>query len=151
MNWGDSHPPGQSPGQELAACARFCTGLLGHARAYVCSDMFDPYHNARAHYFLVHGSLQGSWRGLNKRVVIVNWNFNHRSQSLHFFASHGYRQIIADYYDSPLANLRLWLAAAAQTHGVRGYMYTTWRGDYQKLKRFAQCVDSYGHKPNAQK
>ncbi len=143
MDWGDSGPPGMSPGQELAACAHFCTGLLGHARAYVWSDMFDPYHNARAHYFLVHGSLEGSWHGLDKQVVIVNWNFQHRQKSLHFFSSHGYRQIIAGYYDGPLKNLRLWMTAARKVPGVRGYMYTTWRGDYQKLKRFAHIVNSY--------
>ena len=30
--------------------------------------------------------------------------------------------------------------------GVRGYMYTTWRGNYQKLKRFAHIVNSYHQK-----
>ncbi len=146
MDWGNSGPSGMSPGKELAACARFCTGLLGHGRAYVWSDMFDPYHNARAHYYLVHGSLAGSWHGLDKRVVIVNWNFQHRQKSLHFFASRGYQQIIAGYYDAPLKNLRLWMAAAEKVPGVRGYMYTTWRGDYEKLKRFAHIVNSFHEK-----
>lgn len=146
MDWANSGPPGLAPGQELAACAHFCTGLLDHARAYVWSDMFDPYHNAHAHYFLVHGSLTGSWKGLDKRVVIVNWNFQHRQKSLHFFSARGYQQIIAGYYDAPLKKLRLWMTAARKVQGVRGYMYTTWRGDYKKLKRFAYIVDSYPEK-----
>jgi hypothetical protein len=116
------------------------TRLLGAAQGYIWSDMFDPYHNAHAHYYLVHGSLAGSWRGLSRKVVVMNWNFGRRAASLKFFATRGYRQIIAGYYDSPLANLRLWMASAAGMHGIIGYMYTTWRGNYHKLRAFAQMV-----------
>jgi hypothetical protein len=141
MNWGIARStPEQTPGDLLAASVRFCTGLLGSAHAYIWSDMFDPYHNARGHYYLVNGNLKGSWRGLARRVVIVNWNFAHRMQSLHFFASRGYRQIIAGYYDSSLNNLRLWKEAAAHVRGIAGYMYTTWRNDYSRLSAFARIV-----------
>ncbi len=141
MGWGlRGTQPRRSPGRLLAKRVRYCTHLLGAAQGYIWSDMFDPYHNAHAHYYLVHGSLAGSWRGLSRKVVVMNWNFGRRAASLKFFATRGYRQIIAGYYDSPLANLRLWMAAAGGMRGIIGYMYTTWRGDYRQLGAFAQIV-----------
>lgn len=141
MGWGQNGSrPHPSAGQMLSQSVGYCTGLLGAAKGYIWSDMFDPYHNAHGHYYLVHGSLAGSWRGLSRKVVVMNWNFGRRNASLKFFATRGYRQIIAGYYDSPLANLRLWMASAAGVHGLIGYMYTTWRGDYHKLRAFAQIV-----------
>ncbi len=141
MNWSvTASTPAQTPGSLLAASVRFCTQLSGSDHAYIWSDMLDPYQNARGHYFLVNGSLKGSWRGLARLVMIVNWNFVHRVQSLHFFASRGYHQIIAGYYDSSLNNLRLWKTAAANVRGIHGYMYTTWRADYSHLKAFARIV-----------
>ena len=145
MGWGlRGTRPHELPGRLLAGSVRYCTHLLGTSQGYIWSDMFDPYHNAHAHYYLVHGSLAGSWRGLSPKVVVMNWNFGRRDASLKFFATRGYRQIIAGYYDSPLANLRLWMASAAGVHGVIGYMYTTWRGDYQQLGAFAQMVRHEG-------
>ena len=44
------------------------------ARVVVWSDMFDPHHNAVDNYYLVNGSLEGSWEGLAPRVIIANWN-----------------------------------------------------------------------------
>ena len=84
----------------LAENVRACSDLLKPATAYVWNDMFDPFHNAvKGPYYLVNGPWTGSWEGLDKDVVIVNWNYGKRDESLKFFADRGHRQLIAGYYD----------------------------------------------------
>jgi hypothetical protein len=100
--------------------------------------MFDPYHNARDRYYLVRGNLAGSWEGLDPSVIVVNWNFGKRDDSLAFFANRGHRQIIAAYYDGPLERTRQWLESAQRVKGVTGIMYTTWRNRYEELEAFAK-------------
>ena len=99
--------------------------------------MFDPHHNAVKDYYLVHGDLAGSWNGLDKNIIFVNWNFDKRDQSLKFFADLGHKQVIAGYYDDDVANTRKWLDSAAKVNGVVGIMYTTWKHNYDDLERFA--------------
>jgi hypothetical protein len=138
----------EDAGAMLADNARYCLSLLAGSQAYVWSDMFDPFHNAHKDYFLVKGDLSGSWEGLNRSVVIVNWNFEHRDQSLKFFADRGNRQIIAGYYDGDVKQIHQWLASAAKVQGVIGVMYTTWRNDYDDLGAFARetgRIEPLGH------
>lgn len=130
-----------TPGQLAAANVRACAGILRETapqgRIAVWSDMFDPHHNAVDRYYLVNGPLTGSWEGLDPATVIVNWNSGHAADSLRFFSGRGHRQLIAGYYDAPVASIRPWLAAAKGVDGVIGVMYTTWRQDYTKLEAFA--------------
>ena len=75
-------------------------------------------------------------------MIIVNWNFGKRDESLKFFADRGHRQLVAGYYDAPLADAKAWVASAGKVKGIVGYMYTTWRGDFTKLEAFARaCRD----------
>ncbi len=129
-----------TPGELLADNVRRCVKLLEGGEVYVWSDMFDPFHNAHDDYYLVRGDLAGSWLGLDPKVTVVNWNFDHRADSLAFFAGRGHRQVIAGYYDGAVGNVRQWLSAAAGVKGVTGIMYTTWRGDYDNLEAFARIV-----------
>jgi hypothetical protein len=132
---------GKTPGQLLADNARFCTGLLRGSTAYAWNDMFDPFHNAvKGPYYLVNGDLRGSWEGLDPSVVVMNWNFGKRADSLKYFADRGHRQILAGYYDHKPEQIRDWLAAARGVKGVVGVMYTTWRNDYSKVERFAELA-----------
>jgi hypothetical protein len=103
---------------------------------YVWSDMFDPRHNAHKDYYLVRGDLTGSWEGLDKDVVIVNWNFDKRNESLRWFAERGHSQLIAGYYDDGPNQIRAWLDSAKGVHGVLGVMYTTWQNKYDDLEHF---------------
>jgi hypothetical protein len=130
----------QTPGQMLAANVRFCRGLLRPDTAYVWNDMFDPYHNAVAGpYYLVNGPWTGSWEGLDKDVVIMNWNHGQRDKSLKFFADRGHKQVVATYYDDDdLGQTRDWIKSTRDDRSVIGYMYTTWRGDYSKVEEFAK-------------
>ncbi|NNM85346.1 MAG: hypothetical protein HKL96_06280 [Phycisphaerales bacterium] len=135
----------QSPGQLLAWATRRYSKLLGNSALYTWSDMFDPYHNAHDHYYLVNGSYADSWCGLSHRIIIMNWNYGQRDKSLAFFADRGYRQIIAAYYDQPLSATAAWIKSANQFGGVMGFMYTTWQGNYREIKPFAQMVQQKAH------
>ena len=128
----------------LAANVKACTQILRDLNpsglVYVWSDMFDPHHNAMKDYYLVHGSLASSWEGLDPSINIANWNFDHRDESLKFFAKRGHRQLIAGYYDSPPENITKWLDSAAKSGSVDAVMYTTWQGNYTDIERFAEIV-----------
>jgi hypothetical protein len=80
----------------------------------------------------------GSWNGLKKNVVVINWNFGNRDKSLKFFADRGNRQIIAGYYNSDLKDLSQWIESAGKVNGVVGMMYTTWSQNYSQLEKFAE-------------
>jgi hypothetical protein len=131
---------GKSAGEVLAAHLRRCRSLLAGTQVYAWSDMFDPLHNAHAGYYLVRGDLARSWEGLDRDVIILNWNSERRAESLRLFSRRGQRQIIAGYYDSDPGDILDALAAARGVPGVTGVMYTTWQGRYDDLERFAQLV-----------
>jgi len=120
---------------------------------YIWSDMFDPFHNAgkTKHYYLVKGEnpWYGSWEGLDKSVVIMNWHGHNpnRLDSLKFFADRGHKQILAGYYDAPVENIVPWLEDAAKVPGVYGVMYTTWADDYKQIAPFAKAIDGFRPKP----
>jgi hypothetical protein len=125
-------------GPLLAENARQCVKLLEGSTIYVWNDMFDPFHNAVNNYYLVRGDLKGSWEGLPKEVVIVNWYFGAREKNLPFFADRGHRQVIAGYYDGPPQQVKEWMKSAAKVKGVVGVMYTTWQSNYTHLEEFAK-------------
>jgi len=125
-------------GALLAENARRCVKLLEGSTVYVWNDMFDPYHNAVNNYYLVRGDLKGSWEGLSKDVIIMNWYFGPREKNLPFFADRGHRQVLAGYYDHKPEQIKEWLKAAAKVKGVVGVMYTTWKQDYSNLEEFAK-------------
>ncbi len=137
-----------TPGQIVADNVRACTNILRtaapDARLFVWNDMFDPHHNAKPNYYLVNGDLTGSWEGLDKNVIIVNWNSDKAVESLKFFADRGHRQLIAGYYDSPLSMTKQWLEKAKSVAGVQGVMYTTWTVNYSQLEAFAKMLDEAG-------
>jgi hypothetical protein len=147
LGWDDSCArrkltAGQILADDVKTCVRLVRETAPKADVYVWSDMFDPNHNAHAGYYLVNGDLAGSWEGLDPDVVVVPWYFEKRAESLAFFAARGNRTLLAGYYDSaPEPNVKGWLDAARGVKGVVGIMYTTWRGSYGDLERFARAVE----------
>ena len=148
QGWDEScRRTGKTPGELLAENVRKCVELVRAEDAgkpiYVWSDMFDPSHNAQkaGRYYLVKGDgpWYGSWKGLDKDVVIVNWNSDpgKRIESLRHFAGLGHRQILAGYYDGPVGAIRGWLRDGEQVQGIVGAMYTTWQHQYRDLEAFA--------------
>lgn len=135
---------GKTAAQIMADAAKQCVSLARAANpnreVWIWSDMFDPNHNAHDNYYLVKGSLAGSWNGLDKGVGIVNWNFDNRDKSLAFFAGRGHSQIISGFYDAGTDQIKNWMTSAKDTPSVKGAMYTTWNNDYSQLEAFAQSA-----------
>lgn len=132
--------PGQMLARNARACAEIQEKLAPGSTVYVWNDMFDPAHNAVKDYYLTNGTLEGSWEGLPKGAVIVNWHSGQAAKSLPFFAGRGHRQILAGYYDAPVDRIKPWLAEAKKHPGLAGVMYTTWVGDYSNLESFAKAA-----------
>jgi hypothetical protein len=123
-------------------CLKIIHKVAPEAETIDWNDMFDPYHNAVDKYYLVGSTLEKSWEGLDKSVIIANWNSGKAADSLQFFAGRGNRQIIAGYYDADdvKAEVAGWKKAAHGVDGVKGFMYTTWRNDYKDLEKYAEEV-----------
>lgn len=133
--------PGGILADNVQTCIRIAREVAPETKLYVWNDMFDPHHNAvPGPYYLVNGSLEKSWEGLDKDVIIVAWYFEKRSESLKFFSDRGHPYIIAGYYDGH-ASTSDWLDAAQNAPGYQGIMYTTWRNQYGDLEKFSQTVD----------
>jgi hypothetical protein len=134
----------ETPGALLADNVRRCVAIIKEinpdAQVIVWSDMFDPNHNAVDRYYLVNGSLKGSWEGLPARVMVANWNGRHAEASLKWFDQRGHGQIIAGYYDGDLKNFQKWHAAAKDIPGVRGFMYTTWKHKFTHLEAYGKAL-----------
>ncbi|MBL9113827.1 MAG: hypothetical protein JNJ83_02395 [Verrucomicrobiaceae bacterium] len=139
--------PGRIAADNVAFCQRLLKESSPEARVFVWSDMFDPHHNALPdNYYLVDGSLLGSWEGLSEKTVVVNWNQGSKAkESLQFFESRGHRQLIAGYYDQPIAHTRQWLKMAKSHQGIIGVMYTTWTSNYENLEAFAKMLSEEGY------
>jgi len=137
--------PGQVAADNLQFCIRQLRSLNSRRRIAVWSDMFDPHHNAIDHYYLVNGDLAGSWDGLSRDVIVVNWNFGVREESLKFFADRGQRQVLAGFYDADAGQIGEWLKVVREEkiRGVIGVMYTTWKQDYSQLREFADVVNRF--------
>lgn len=102
--------------------------------------MFDPLHNAVDRYYAVNGSLEGSWKGLDKDVGIVNWHGGLEGKNCRFFADRGLKQILAGYYDSDANGdaIARWRAQVADVPGIVGAMYTTWEDRYDAMDAWAR-------------
>ena len=135
--------PGKLLADNVARCAKSIRDISPGAQLVVWSDMFDPNHNAVAGYYLVDGTLAGSWEGLPRDMTIANWNGGKMGDSLRFFSGRGHKQVIAGYYDTgDLAGFTAWDAAARGTPGVDGFMYTTWNSDYARLDAYGAAMKS---------
>lgn len=144
-NWSDpERASGKTAGQQLADNVRHCVEVVRRvnpkAKLCIWSDMFDPSHNAVNDFYLVNGNLAGSWEGLPREMLIMNWNSGKPAESLKHFADRGHTQILAGYYDAPPENIHNWLRAGQGTPGIQGAMYTTWKNNYSDLESFATAA-----------
>ncbi|MBV9850680.1 MAG: hypothetical protein JO250_13485, partial [Armatimonadetes bacterium] len=134
-----------TPGELLAWNVRKAAGIIRKIRPdapiWVWSDMFDPMHNAKEKdYYLVNGSLLGSWKGLDKGIGIVNWNGGAMGKDCPFFAKMGLRQILSGYYDGDNdgSAIAQWEANTKGVPGIVGAMYTTWGDNYGPMDVWAR-------------
>ncbi len=136
----DNQTAGQLLAENLRQCVARVRKVSPDAKLCIWSDMFDPHHNAvGGHFYLVNGELTGSWEGLPKDMLIVNWNSQKAMKSLPFFSERGHANLLAGFYDDDPAAIKKWQAAGHETKSrVTGAMYTTWRDDFSKIEEFAQ-------------
>ena len=111
------------------------------AEIYVWADMFDPNHNALKRYYLVDGSLDGTWNYIPKDLIMACWYYEKRDLSLAFFSKLGFRTLGAGYYDADdLENPKGWMESLDRTPGADGIMYTTWENKFKLLPAFGDMV-----------
>ena len=132
--------PGQLLAWNIHKSAAIIRAIRPDAGIWVWNDMFDPYHNATDRFYLVNGSLQGSWKGLDKDVGIVNWNGGGGAKDSKFFADLGLKQVLSGYYDGDESGegIQKWVAADKGLPGVVGAMYTTWNDNYAPMDVWAK-------------
>ena len=129
-----------TPGKLLAwnvhQAAQIIRDIRPDAGIWVWNDMFDPQHNAVDNFFLVNGSLKGSWEGLDKDVGIVNWQGGLMGKNCQFFADLGLKQILSGYYDGDEDGSAIvkWIENTKNIPGVVGAMYTTWENKYGPME-----------------
>lgn len=144
-NWSaDEMRSNATAGKVLADNVRRCLELVHEinpqAKTAIWSDMFDPHHNAQKEpFYLVNGDLKGSWEGLSKDTLVINWNSGKPAESTQFFGDRGHSQVLAGYYDSDPAAIKVWLKAS-QGNRVTGVMYTTWQSNFDDLEAFAKAA-----------
>ncbi|MCS7180825.1 MAG: hypothetical protein NZ891_05690 [bacterium] len=108
---------------------------------YIWSDMFDPNHNAKSYYYLVEGDFTGSWNYIPKDIIIAVWGGKPREKSLEFFYNHGFKVLIACYYDANnMEDVKGWYEISKKFNNIIGFMYTTWQRKYNFLKDFANVL-----------
>jgi hypothetical protein len=139
-----------SAGEYVARTVRQSSEMLKRIgpnyELYVWSDMFDPNENAHAKYYMVNGTLEGSWKGLVQGTVLMTWTGG--AKALQFFSDKGFHQIIAGYYES-VGNVSKWLddldsVEANGVSGVDGFMYTTWGNHFDDLEKVAALIKARG-------
>ena len=132
--------PGQLLAWNIHKSAAIIRAIRPDAGIWVWSDMFDPYHNATDHFYLVNGSLKDSWKGLDKDVGVANWHGEGGAKDVKFFSDLGLRQVLSGYYDGDEtgAGIQKWAGAAAGLPGVAGAMYTTWNDNYAPMDAWAR-------------
>ncbi len=132
--------PGELLAWNIHKAAQIIRDVRPDAGIWVWSDMFDPYHNATDNFYLVNGSLKGSWKGLDKGIGIVNWNGGGGAKDCQFFSDLGLKQILSGYYDGDEdgSGIAGWLAGTKTIPGIVGAMYTTWEDKYGAMDVWAQ-------------
>ena len=132
--------PGELLAWNVRQAAQIIRGIRPDAGIWVWSDMFDPLHNAVDHFYAVNGSLQGSWKGLDKDVGIVNWYGSLQGKNCKFFADLGLKQILSGYYDGDDdgAAITAWRNNTKDVPGIVGAMYTTWEDKYGPMDVWAK-------------
>jgi len=148
-NWDPAGTP-MTAGQYVAQTTRKSAALLKRINPeyelYIWSDMYDPNENAVPKYYVVNGTLEGSWLGLAPGTVVMTWDGG--AKALLFFSRLGLHQVIGGYYDS-VDGVREWMdrldgAEAKGARGVDGFLYTTWDGKYADLEAVAALIRARG-------
>lgn len=115
------------------------------AEIYAWSDMFDPYHNSHDNYCGCKGTFAGVCDLIPRDVTMVLWHGGVLDKTIPFFTEHGLKvmgSVCCDGFseDKTPDAWRKWKKAINETPGSKGFMYTTWRGDFSRLEDFAKAM-----------
>jgi hypothetical protein len=134
--------PGQLLADNVRRSAQIIRDIRPDAEVWVWNDMFDPLHNAVDDYYLVNGTLWGSWEGLDRDIGIVNWMGERKGENCRFFAERGEKEVLAGYYDGDEdgSGIAEWLKNAQPIGGIVGAMYTTWQSKYGAMEAWAKAA-----------
>jgi hypothetical protein len=162
QGWDDSCKKcGMTSAQLLADNIRKCVEVVRKEdpgkQIYIENDMIDPFMNAKKEglYYLMKGEgpWYGSWEGLDKDLIICNWNYfdnADRKKSLEFWAKKGYKQVLWGYYDltgdAMVKNTTSWLKEAQEVGGVIGVMYTSWGPTYNDMEKWLRTCEEAARK-----
>ena len=134
----------------LGQCVSAIRSVRPNAPIYLCSDMYDPYHNAISNqYYFAGGPVAGSWTGVTSELIVMNWNHPNNvvnTNSLNFFASRGNKQFILGYYDTGNGTMSASneLKAAQGVAGFQGLVYTSWLNNqtngFAQLENYAAAA-----------
>ncbi|HQA45086.1 MAG TPA: hypothetical protein PK579_11085 [Phycisphaerae bacterium] len=145
---------GQTPGEILANHVRRTVATVRRvvpgAELVTWHDMFSPAGNARDHYYLVEGTMAGSWEGLPGDMLICNWTGKDLEKSLKFFAERGHGQVASINFDDVTdvtAATRKALEILDRTPHAMGLLFTTWKKRYEGLEEFGRLLGA--HSPGA--
>jgi len=128
-------------GKSVARVAGMFRKLTPDIEVYVWSDMFDPHHNAKAHYYHVKGDYTGSWKHLPKDLIMAIWGGEVNEKSFDFFAKQGFHTLGACYYDAAdLSQVKDWIRLGKSHPNVRGFLYSTWERKYDLLPAFCDLL-----------
>jgi hypothetical protein len=131
--------PGRLLADHIARSAQIVREVNPRMKVLVWSDMFDPYQNAIDHYYLVNGSLVGSWQGLSPEVIIVNVNQTAKyPDSLRWFDERMHSQIVSVCFDNGPQASRKRLEGMRSLPEPSGVMYLTANNRYEDLEHFAR-------------
>lgn len=129
----------KTSGELFAYSIRRCFDIISkndkRKPVYVWSDMFDPYHNARENYYLVNNTIEGSWEGLDRAIIIIEWH--PEGDGVRFFEKRGHKQVISGYtYEDVEGDYTKWMERIGDAKGVIGTCFCTWTG-WSDLEKFA--------------
>lgn len=144
----------KTPGELLAENVRRLAATMRRVRPgveiIVYHDMFDPNSNAHDDYYLVDGTLAGSWEGLDKDMIVFDWSHRTRDATARFFAQRGLRQIGSAYVDGNQPRDRLlgdWLRTLDATPNAIGLIYTSEQDRYDGLADFGARLRAHARPP----
>ena len=135
MGGWEPQPDGKerTPGQEMAEHFKRGYDMIKKhapgAQIYTWSDMFTPFHNAgkdKENYYLVKGNWYGSWEGMPKDVIILNW-YAPKPEGITFFSDRGQQQVLCGFYDATRTqqmkdNIDHWMTVSKGAPGILGFM-----------------------------
>jgi hypothetical protein len=94
----------------------------------------------------VEGDYTGSWDHVPKDLTIAVWGGEPQEKSLRFFADHGFKTLVACYYDADnLDDVKRWLDLTEKIPSVRGLMYTPWLKKYSLIPAFGDLLKHTEH------